>query len=493
MKNTLSALDLHEQVKNGAVSAVSIVEDTFRRIDALDGPIHAFVSLTRDLALETAAETDRKAAAGEPLPLLAGVPLAVKDNINVKGFSTTCSSRILEGYVSPYDATVTRKVKQHLMPIVGKTNLDEFAMGSSTENSALGVTRNPWDTSRVPGGSSGGSAAAVAAGETWLSLGSDTGGSVRQPAALCGLVGLKPTYGLVSRYGLVAFASSLDQISPFTRNVADAAALLQVISGFDPQDSTSLDITVPDYLAALKKPLESVTGEKKLRVGVIAELDGEGMQPEVAEAFRQSVETFRAMGATVENISIPGIRHAIASYYILATAEASSNLARFDGVRYGLRVDGDNIAVMYGKTRAQGFGPEVKRRIILGTFCLSSGYYDAYYGKAQKVRELLRREFRAAWERADVLLCPTSPTTAFKIGEKADDPVSMYLSDIATIPVNLAGIPAISIPCGFDAQKLPIGLQIIGPHLSEERLLRIAHAFEQKTGLLNLSPQTAAV
>jgi aspartyl-tRNA(Asn)/glutamyl-tRNA(Gln) amidotransferase subunit A len=491
MKEIQSALALHGQIKTGETTAVSLVEESFKQIDAVDGQLHAFVSLTRDLALETAAETDRRAAAGETLPLLAGIPLAVKDNINVQGFPTTCSSRILEGYVSPYDATVTGKLKQHLMPILGKTNLDEFAMGSSTENSALGVTRNPWDLERVPGGSSGGSAAAVAGGEAWLSLGSDTGGSVRQPAALCGLVGLKPTYGLVSRYGLVAFASSLDQISPFSRNVTDAAALLQVISGFDNKDSTSLDIPVPDYLAALEKPLDNAKG--KLRVGVIAELNGEGMQSDVAESFQKSIETFRAMGATIETISIPGIKHAIASYYILATAEASSNLARFDGVRYGLRVDAENINAMYAKTRAQGFGPEVKRRIILGTFCLSSGYYDAYYGKAQQVRELLRREFQAAWKQVDVLICPTSPSTAFKIGEKANDPVSMYLSDIATIPVNLVGIPAISIPCGFDSQKLPIGLQIVGPHLSEERLLQLSRAFERETGLLNLSPQVATV
>jgi aspartyl-tRNA(Asn)/glutamyl-tRNA(Gln) amidotransferase subunit A len=448
----------------------------------VDEKIGAFTSLTKDLALKTAKTVDQKARNGEALPLLAGVPLAVKDNINVKGYATTCSSRILEGYVSPYDATVTLKLRSHLVPIMGKTNLDEFAMGSSTENSALKITRNPWDTDRVPGGSSGGSAAAVASGQTLISLGSDTGGSVRQPASLCGLVGVKPTYGLVSRYGLVAFASSLDQISPFAHNVSDAAALLQVLAGFDHRDSTSLNHPIPDYLATIEKPVEN------LRVGVISELNGEGMQPEVAASFQSAIETFRKLGATIETLSIPSIQHAVASYYILATAEASSNLARFDGVRYGRRVEGEDINDMYCKTRAQGFGPEVKRRIMLGTFCLSSGYYEAYYGKAQKIRELLRREFAAAWKQVDVLICPTSPTTAFKIGEKANDPVSMYLSDIATIPVNLVGIPGLSIPCGFDQQNLPIGLQILGPNLSEETLFRVARSFERETGLMNLTP-----
>ncbi len=483
MSQAIGALALHEQIKSGETSAVSVIEKTYQAIESVDPKLRAFNSLTRELALETASTVDEKAAKGENLPLLAGVPLALKDNINVLGYPTSCSSRILAGYVSPYDATVTRKLKQHLMPIVGKTNLDEFAMGSSTENSAMGVTRNPWDPDRVPGGSSGGSAAIVSAGVLPVSLGSDTGGSVRQPAALCGLVGIKPTYGTVSRYGLVAFASSLDQISPFARNVADAAALLQVISGFDDRDSTSLpQQPAADYLKTLEKPVD------KLRIGIIGELNGEGMQSEVASAFQQAIETFQSLGATVETLSIPSIQATVAAYYIIATAEASSNLARFDGVRYGLRVEGKDVADMYCKTRAEGFGPEVKRRIMLGTFSLSSGYYDAYYGKAQKARKLLRQEFEAAWKQVDVLICPTSPTTAFKIGEKADDPVSMYLSDIATIPVNLVGIPAISIPCGFDNNRLPIGLQILGPHLSEEKLLRVARMFEQATGLCNLVP-----
>jgi aspartyl-tRNA(Asn)/glutamyl-tRNA(Gln) amidotransferase subunit A len=485
MNEPLSALALHESIQTGQKKAVDILKETYRRIDSLEPKIGAFNSLTRELAEAQAAEVDARVEKGEALPLLAGVPLALKDNINVQGYPTTCSSKILEGYISPYDATVTKKVKEHLLPIVGKTNLDEFAMGSSTENSATQMTRNPWDTERVPGGSSGGSAAAVAAEETLISLGSDTGGSVRQPAALCGLVGLKPTYGLVSRYGLVAFASSLDQISPFARNVKDAAALLQVIGGFDDRDSTSLNAPVPNYLASINQPVEG------LKIGVITELDGKGMQPEVAESFQKAVETFEKLGATIVPISIPSIKYAIAAYYIIATAEASSNLARFDGVRYGLRVEGDDIYQTYCKTRAQGFGPEVKRRIMLGTFSLSSGYYDAYYGKAQKVRQVLKNEFNQAWAQVDALICPTSPSTAFKIGEKSNDPVSMYLSDIATIPVNLVGIPGISIPCGFDKQKLPIGLQMMGPHLSEEKLFRIAQMFETATGLANLRPEQA--
>ncbi|WP_373531884.1 Asp-tRNA(Asn)/Glu-tRNA(Gln) amidotransferase subunit GatA [Vampirovibrio sp.] len=485
MTDKLSALSLHEQIKNGQKSAVSVLEDTFKRIDAVDSNVGAFISLTRELAAETAAEVDRMVQAGETLPLLAGVPLAVKDNINVKGYPTTCSSKILQGYISPYDATVTLKVKSHLLPIVGKANLDEFAMGSSTENSATQLTRNPWDLERVPGGSSGGSAAAVASQQTLLALGSDTGGSVRQPAAFCGLVGLKPTYGLVSRYGLVAFASSLDQVSPFARNVKDAAAILQVIGGFDNRDSTSLDHRLPNYLENIDKPVE------KLKVGIITELNGDGMQPEVTESFRKAVETFEKLGAEVHTLSIPSIRHAVASYYIIATAEASSNLARFDGVRYGLRNEGNTIYETYCKTRAEGFGPEVKRRIVLGTFSLSSGYYDAYYGKAQKVRKLLKSEFDKAWQQVDVLICPTSPTTAFKIGEKANDPVSMYLSDIATIPVNLVGIPAINVPCGFDQSNLPIGLQIMGPHLSEQKLFQVSQMFETATGLANLTPEAA--
>lgn len=479
-----SALELHRQIQQGQVSAVSVVEQAFAAIEAQDTEIGAFNCLTQDYALQVATAVDKKAQAGDPLPLLAGVPLALKDNIHLKGVKTTCSSKILENFTAPFDATVTAKLAGHLIPIVGKTNLDEFAMGSSTENSATKITKNPWDTTRVPGGSSGGSAAAVASGQTSLSLGSDTGGSVRQPAALCGIVGLKPTYGLVSRYGLVAFASSLDQISPFARNVEDVAALLQVIAGPDIRDSTSLQNPGPlDYLSALSQPVEG------LKIGYIQELMDAELQPEVKAAMENAIETYRALGATVEGVSLPYLKYATASYYIIATAEASSNLARYDGVRYGLRLDGEkDILQMYMATRAQGFGDEVKRRIMLGTFSLSSGYYDAYYGKAQQVRQLIRRDFTNAFSRFDALLGPTSPTTAFKIGEKSSDPVQMYLSDIATIPVNLAGIPAISIPCGFDDNHLPIGLQLFGPHLSEALLLRTAYAFESKTGLKNLHP-----
>ncbi len=480
-----SALELHEQIRSGRTTAIEVLEETLKRIREKDAVIEGFNLVTEDLARRTAEEVDRRVRSGEELPLLAGVPVAVKDNINIQGYPTTCSSRILDGYLSVYNATVFEKLRTNLMPVVGKTNLDEFAMGSSTENSALRITRNPWDTQRVPGGSSGGSAAVVASDMVAVSLGSDTGGSVRQPAALCGIVGMKPTYGLVSRYGLVAFASSLDQISPFSRTVKDAAAMLEIIAGHDPLDSTSLpDLRNLNYLRDIE------TGVSGLRIGVIQELQGDGIQEDVAGAVSEAVKTFEALGASVQAVSIPSIKYAIAAYYVIATAEASSNLGRYDGVRYGLRIEEANIDLhgMYRKTRSLGFGAEVKRRIMLGTFCLSAGYFDAYYGKAQKTRELLRRELKAAFEQVDVLLCPTTPGTAFKIGEKSDDPVAMYLSDIATIPVNMAGVPAISIPCGFDRQNLPIGLQLIGPHLSEVRLFQAAYAFEQKTGLTNLVP-----
>ena len=482
------ALETHRQIQEGKVTAVSVLKQSLQAIAQQDLNIGAFLSVHGDTALAEAAAVDAKVAAGETLPLLAGVPIAIKDNINVTGMPTTCASHILTGYISPYNATVIEKIKTAGLPILGKTNLDEFAMGSSTENSALKVTRNPWNQDCVPGGSSGGSAAAVAGAMAPLSLGSDTGGSVRQPASLCGLVGMKPTYGLVSRYGLVAFGSSLDQISPFAGDVADAAALLQLIAGFDPLDSTTLKTEQPDYLTTLEQ-LPS-----NLRIGVIQELNGEGMQSEVAENFTKMVELCqKQLGASVKTISMSGIQPAIAAYYIVATAEASSNLARFDGVRYGQRkkTAGD-VHAMYRKTRAEGFGPEVIRRIMLGTFCLSSGYYDAYYGKAQRARALLRKQFQEAYSQVDLLICPTSPTTAFKIGEKASDPVSMYLSDIATIPVNLAGIPAISIPSGFDSSGLPMGLQILGPHLSENKIFQVARAIEQVTGYRHLLPPAFA-
>jgi aspartyl-tRNA(Asn)/glutamyl-tRNA(Gln) amidotransferase subunit A len=477
-----TALSLSQAVQAQTVTAVSLVEKAFATIDATEPTLQAFNITHKDHALEAAAQVDAKAKAGDPLPLLAGIPIALKDNMHLAGTPTTCSSQILKGYVAPYHATVTQKLLDNGLPIVGKTNLDEFAMGSSTENSAFKPTRNPWDTDRVPGGSSGGAAACVASGQVLLSLGSDTGGSVRQPAALCGIVGLKPTYGLVSRYGLVAFASSLDQISPFATDVSDTAALLQVIMGFDTHDSTSVSAPAGfDLMRDLDKGVEG------LRIGVITELlDSPGLQPDVKANMEQAIAHYEAMGVTIERISIPSSQYAIAVYYILATAEASSNLARFDGVRYGLREKANDLITMYLETRGQGFGPEVKRRIMLGTFALSSGYYDAYYGKAQKVQQLMRQEFAQAFAKVDVLLGPTSPTTAFKFGEKASDPLSMYLSDIATIPVNLVGIPGISIPSGFDSQGLPIGLQLMGPHFSEPTLLQAAKAFEVKTGLSRL-------
>ncbi len=488
MKKTETALEIHEAIKSGKRSAVSILQEVYAKIEQDDKAIEGFNLLTRELAEKTAQEVDRKVQAGEALPLLAGVPIAVKDNLNITGYPTTCSSKILEGYVSSYDATVIEKLQKNLMPIVGKTNLDEFAMGSSTENSALKTTKNPWDLERVPGGSSGGSAAVVSANMLPLSLGSDTGGSVRQPAALCGITGVKPTYGMVSRYGLVAFASSLDQVSPFGRNVKDTAALLQVICGPDDLDSTSIkDLPEQNYLEAIENSPEI----KGLRIGVIQELQSDAIHPDVAKSMDEASETFKALGAEVQSISLPSFKYAVAAYYILATAEASSNLGRYDGVRYGQRVEGGetDLHSMYRQTRSQGFGAEVKRRIILGTFCLSSGYYDAFYNKAQKARELMRHELKEAFKQVDVLICPTSPSTAFKIGEKLNDPVSMYLSDIATIPVNMAGIPAMSIPCGFDQEKLPIGLQLMGAHQSEATLFRVASAFEEKTGLANLIPE----
>ncbi len=477
-----TAMQLHQAIQSGERTAVDILDETYATIEKTDPKIGAFLTLTRDLAYETAKTVDAKVKAGEKLPLLAGVPLAIKDNINIRHTPLTCASNILTGYVSPYNATVTERLSQHLIPIVGKTNMDEFAMGSSNENSALQATHNPWDTSRVPGGSSGGSAAAVASGQVPISLGSDTGGSIRQPASLCGLVGIKGTYGLVSRYGLVAFGSSLDQIGPFARNVEDAVALMDVIAGFDPKDSTSIQSDGGNFLKTLPQSIQG------LKVGVISQLKGEGMQPEVVEAMQQSIEHFKKLGCEIKDVTIPSIEYALSAYYIIAPAEASSNLARFDGVRYGLRCEDKDIYHTYCKTRAEGFGPEVKRRIMIGTFVLSAGYYDAYYGKAEKVRGLLRHEFAEAFKQVDVMICPTSPTTAFKAGEKTNDPLSMYLADISTIPVSMVGIPGINVPCGFDKNNLPIGLQIVAPHNAESLLFRVAHAFEQQSGLSNLLP-----
>lgn len=407
---------------------------------------------------------------------LAGIPTLIKDNICVKGEETTCASKILAGFRPPYDATVIRKLKSAGAALIGKANMDEFAFGSSCETSCYGPTRNPWDLNRIPGGSSGGSAAAVAADETILALGSDTGGSIRQPAALCGIVGLKPTYGRVSRYGLIAFASSLDQIGPLTKDVEDAALLLGVIAGYDEMDSTSVDIPVPDYKKSLVKDI------KGLRIGVPKEYFIKGMDPEVESAVRNAINTLKDLGAKVADISLPHTEYAVATYYIVGPAEASSNLARFDGVQYGSRAkDSKDIIDMYTRTRSEGFGAEAKRRILLGTYCLSTGYYDAYYLKAQKVRTKIREDFEKAFNSCDLIVTPTAPTPAFKIGEKADDPLSMYLSDIFTIPANMAGIPAISIPCGFSKDGLPIGLQMMAKPFDEETIFRAAYTFERST------------
>ncbi len=469
-----SATEQSKALKNKEVSAVELTTAALNRIDALDEKLGAFNSLTRETALETAKKVDEKIANGEELPLLAGIPLALKDNMNLIGSKTTASSKILENFVSPYNATITEKLLNNYVPILGKANLDEFAMGSSNENSAFGKVHNPWNLNKVPGGSSGGSAASVASCEVTLSLGSDTGGSIRLPASFCGIVGMKPTYGRVSRYGLIAFASSLDQIGPFARTVEDAANLLEVISGYDPKDSTSLNIPVEHYADSLDNDI------KGLRVGVIKELMTEGLAPDVQKAMEAAIDCYKKLGAEIVEISLPNLKHSIGIYYILATAECSSNLARFDGVRYGHRTpDAKNLMEMYTKSRAEGFGPEVKRRIMLGTYALSSGYYDAYYKKAQQMRALVTQDFVEAFKKADILISPTCPNTAFDLGAKSNDPLAMYLTDIATISANLAGIPGMSIPAGFDKDGMPIGLQILAPQLAEAKLFNAAHKFER--------------
>ena len=470
-----SIRELHQQLVSKARSAVEITTETLQRIETLEPKLHSFLCVTADNAIAAAEKVDAKIAAGETIGLLEGIPIGIKDNLCTRGIPTTCGSRILEGFVPAYESTVTQKLQDAGAIMVGKTNLDEFAMGSSTENSGYQVTANPWDLSRVPGGSSGGSAAAVAAEECVVALGSDTGGSIRQPASLCGVVGMKPTYGLVSRFGLVAYASSLDQIGPFGRTVEDAAILLQAIAGYDAQDSTSLKVEIPDYTQALKPDL------KGLKVGVIIETFGEGLDEIVAERVREAIAQLKTLGATIQEISCPRFRYGLPTYYIIAPSEASANLARYDAVKYGIREEADSLIEMYTKTRAKGFGTEVKRRIMLGTYALSAGYYDAYYLKAQKVRTLIKQDFDQAFEKVDVLVCPTAPTTAFKAGEKTADPLSMYLSDLMTIPVNLAGLPSMSIPCGFDKQNLPIGLQLIGNVLREDVLFRVGYAYEQST------------
>jgi aspartyl-tRNA(Asn)/glutamyl-tRNA(Gln) amidotransferase subunit A len=466
-----TALALSAAIRAGERSAVDVLDAHLARIEAAEGDVHAFNTVTVDRARAAAEAVDRRVADGEDPGVLAGVPIALKDNLCTRGVPTTCSSKILEGWIPPYDATVVERIHASGAVVVGKTNLDEFAMGSSTENSAFGPTRNPVDLTRVPGGSSGGSAAAVAAGFAPISLGSDTGGSIRQPAALCGVVGVKPTYGLVSRYGLIAFASSLDQIGPFATTVADAALLLEVIAGHDPADATSIPQEVPAITAHLD---DGVAG---LRVGLVTELMGEGIHPDVAARVREAADALAAAGATVEEVSVPAVTFGLSAYYLIAPAEASSNLARFDGVRYGLRVPGATTNEMMVNTRTAGFGDEVKRRIMLGTYALSAGYYDAFYGKAQKVRTLICRDFAAAYERFDVLLSPTSPTTAFELGA-IHDPLTMYLNDICTIPTNLAGHAAMSVPFGSGADGLPVGVQILAPALGEVPMFRAAAALE---------------
>ncbi len=469
--------ELKDLLVKKEISVMDLINSIYQRIDTVEDKVKAFVTITKDSALKMAQEAQKKIDTGEIQgnTLLFGIPLAVKDNMCIKGILTTCSSKILSNFIPPYESTVTSRLSEQGYILVGKTNMDEFAMGSSTENSGFHITRNPWDTERIPGGSSGGSATAVAADECIAALGSDTGGSIRQPAAFCGVVGMKPTYGRVSRYGLVAFASSLDQIGPITKNVRDSALLLNVISGHDPFDSTSAPVPVPDFTAVLNRDI------KGTKIGIPREYFIEGIDQEIQNSVKEAIKKLESLGAIPVDVSLPHTGYAIATYYILATSEASSNLARYDGVKYGLRTEGKDLIDMYMNTRSQGFGPEVKRRIMLGTYALSSGYYEAYYKKAQQVRTLIKKDFENAFKEVDVIVTPTSPTAAFKIGEKTSDPLQMYLSDIFTISVNLAGVPAISVPCGFTSNNLPIGLQFIGKHFDEESILKAAYAYEQST------------
>jgi aspartyl-tRNA(Asn)/glutamyl-tRNA(Gln) amidotransferase subunit A len=474
-----TAAELAGLVASGEVSAVEVTRAHLDHVAATDASVHAFLHVDTDGALAAAAAVDAARAAGDPLGPLAGVPLAMKDVVVTKGLPTTAGSKILEGWVPPYDATITRRVKDAGIVMLGKTNMDEFAMGSSTENSAYGPTRNPWDLTRIPGGSSGGSSAAVAAHHAPLAVGTDTGGSIRQPAAVTGIVGHKPTYGGVSRYGLIAFSSSLDQAGPFGRTVLDTALLHEVLAGHDPCDSTSINGPVPPVVTAAREGAQAGT-LAGTRVGVVRELGGEGYQPGVLAAFEAAVETLRALGAEVVEVSCPNFQYALAAYYLIAPSECSSNLARFDAVRYGLRLGDDGVNSLedvMSITREAGFGPEVKRRIMIGTYALSAGYYDAYYGQAQKVRTLIARDFGAAFEQADVLVSPTSPFVAFGIGERIDDPMAMYVNDLCTLPASLAGTPAISVPCGL-SEGLPVGLQIMAPALADDRCYRVAATYE---------------
>ena len=483
---TLNQLTAHEVVnliQKKKITAYEVMQDIFNQIDKVDNLIKAFLIINRKEALRQAKEIDVKVKNGDEIPPLAGVAVAIKDIIATQGTETTCGSKILKGFIPPYNATVINRLKEAGAIIIGKTNMDEFAMGSSTENSAFGPTHNPWDLERVPGGSSGGSSAAVAADETFIALGTDTGGSVRQPASLCGMVGLKPTYGRVSRYGLIAYASSLDQIGPITKDVVDCALVMNAISGHDNMDSTSVNLEVPDYLKSCH------AGIKDLKIGVPKEYFIEGIDPEVKSALDRALKVFEKLGARVEEVSLPHTEYSLPTYYLIATAEASSNLARYDGVQYGYRAEEyKDLSSMYRKTRSEGFGSEVKRRIMLGTYALSSGYYDAYYLKAQKVRTLIKEDFDKVFSKYDILVTPVSPTPAFRLNEKVSDPLTMYLSDIYTIPINLAGIPAISINCGYSKSNLPIGLQIIGKHFSEEIILRASFNFEQNNDVGKRKP-----
>jgi aspartyl-tRNA(Asn)/glutamyl-tRNA(Gln) amidotransferase subunit A len=483
---SLVKLTLHEaaqKLRKREFSSVELTTATYERIAKTDPRVHAYLTLARDAALEDAARADlqlKQNPAGMPL---LGIPIAVKDNFLTNGMRTTCASKILGDFIPPYDATVVTKLRSEGAVIIGKTNLDEFAMGSSAENSAFFPTCNPWNLERIPGGSSGGSAAAVAADECIAALGTDTGGSIRQPAACCGVVGLKPTYGRVSRYGIIAFASSMDQAGPMTKDVLDSALLLEALAGHDRADSTSVDLPVPRYSETLAEDIHGV------RLGVPKEYFVLGMQTEVEQAVRQAIGKLESQGAIIEEISLPHTEYAVAVYYIVATAEASSNLARYDGMRYGYRAAAKDLIETYMISRDEGFGPEVKRRIMLGTYVLSAGYYDAYYLKAQRVRTLIRQDFEEAFKRCDVIVTPTAPTTAFKLGEKLQDPLAMYLSDIYTISTNLTGLPALSVPCGFDNQEMPIGMQLIGKHFDEATILRVAHHYEQSTAWHRRKPK----
>jgi aspartyl-tRNA(Asn)/glutamyl-tRNA(Gln) amidotransferase subunit A len=478
-----------QRLKRGEVSARELTDQHLARIEAIDGTLHSFLEITAERARADADRIDAALAAGEDLPPLAGIPLAIKDNLCTKGIRTTCSSRMLAEFVPPYESTVTERLWQAGGILIGKTNLDEFAMGSSTETSAFGPSHNPWNPERVPGGSSGGSASAVASGECVASLGSDTGGSIRQPAAFCGVVGLKPTYGRVSRWGLVAFASSLDQVGPFSTSVADAAEVLQVIAGADPRDGTCLTAPVPDYTAALQQPVAG------LKVGLVREcFEADGLDPQVKASVLAAAAQLEALGCELVEVSCPRFNDGIATYYVIAPSEASANLARYDGVKYGYRSEqAGSLAEMTARSRAEGFGDEVQRRILIGTYALSAGYVDAYYKKAQQVRTLIRRDFDAAFTGVDVLLTPTSPTTAFRFGAHAEDPLAMYLADLLTIPANMAGLPAISLPCGFDDGGLPIGVQLITGVLEEPRLLQVAHHYEQAARVMDARPSAALV